>query len=814
MKKSKLLLLSLACALSMSAFASCSLFDSIDSGNGSDSNSSSSVSSSNSSSSDSSSSGSSNSSGNSDSSASGGGELPVETTFTVTFDSNGADNVESQTVKEGETATKPTDPVKTSHVFECWTLNGETFDFTTPITEDITLTAKFTQLFTVVFDSDGNGDVASQMVKNGELATKPETDPVKTNFSFDGWTLNGEIFDFNTPIEGDVTLMAKFTQTHAVLTVKSYTENASGEYDSAVIKTETVALDTPIDITSMITEDTIPEGYYYDSENDGNKVIGTVAAEGLELSVYFTKYRTITVNANGGTVTATTKQVEKGSAFDVTATKEGYELVAWLNEDNSVFNTESVITSDVNVKAMWKEKDANYLLDSDISLASFSTNGFGRLAGISDMSVSEDGTGSISMIEWGGWPGLNVTVSKSVDEISAFDYITFWVYIDSDAGFRDDGNKEISILNESKPIRIAPKTWTQIRMTASDFVSKLDANNTMNLLVLQNDGGDYDQGCLVYVDELMLEKREVAEHEIEMCNDSIFSVAAFSQSSMGASHAYVLDVSHTDDGSGCIKMQSNGNAWPNTFVGINKTAEQLAKYQYLSYWVKFESPAGSTNVRVQIPQGGTGYTLDTNRWYQLFVPVSNLTAGNAYGLFNFCNDAMEMNINDYNTIAYIDEIQLVNIADDVLDMCAWGLDSMVTYVGNDSTSIRFQNEYVLDVTHDGNGALYAYEYGSWPTLRMQLTEAQIAKLDVYEKLTWWVYLDCAGGESLEHFTVALDADHKTIVQDKTWTKIEVSTSDIKNNLDDNNQFIIFYTNKKNSGEKYYIDDIRFENKAE
>ncbi|HHU27588.1 TPA: InlB B-repeat-containing protein [bacterium] len=61
--------------------------------------------------------------------------------FTVTFDTDGGDLVDPQEVNKGEKATEPTTPTKDGYYFVEWQLNGQKFDFNTPITEDITLKA-------------------------------------------------------------------------------------------------------------------------------------------------------------------------------------------------------------------------------------------------------------------------------------------------------------------------------------------------------------------------------------------------------------------------------------------------------------------------------------------------------------------------------------------------------------------------------------------------------------------------------------------------------------------------------------------------
>lgn len=66
---------------------------------------------------------------------------PRPVTYTVTFNSNGGSSVTSQTVIEGDTATEPADPTKEGYVFADWLLGNEVYDFSTPVTANITLDA-------------------------------------------------------------------------------------------------------------------------------------------------------------------------------------------------------------------------------------------------------------------------------------------------------------------------------------------------------------------------------------------------------------------------------------------------------------------------------------------------------------------------------------------------------------------------------------------------------------------------------------------------------------------------------------------------
>ena len=74
--------------------------------------------------------------------------------YTVSFESNGGSAVESQTVAEGESASRPEDPVKSGHVFGGWCEDAAVsrpYTFGTAVSSNITLYAKWYE--DVVFTS-------------------------------------------------------------------------------------------------------------------------------------------------------------------------------------------------------------------------------------------------------------------------------------------------------------------------------------------------------------------------------------------------------------------------------------------------------------------------------------------------------------------------------------------------------------------------------------------------------------------------------------------------------------------------------------
>ena len=164
--------------------------------------------------------------------------------YTVTFDSYGGTPVPpKQEVEYGLTATKPDEPTLKGHTFAFWYLgedeqNATAYDFGTPVTENITLTAKWNiNKYTVTFDTDGGTPVPpNQEVEYGLTATEPTTAPTKTGYTFDGWYLGDEKYDFSDAVEQNITLRAKW-EAKQVVNVVIY---RNGNFETPY---KTVALD-------------------------------------------------------------------------------------------------------------------------------------------------------------------------------------------------------------------------------------------------------------------------------------------------------------------------------------------------------------------------------------------------------------------------------------------------------------------------------------------------------------------------------------------------------------------------------------------
>jgi len=137
------------------------------------------------------------------------------TTYTVSFDTDGDDDdteIDDQEVPEDSLATIPIETpnlTKEGYNFGGWGFDFNTpFDFSTPITEDITIKAIWiVKMYVVSFDTDGGTpSIPFQKIIENNYAKEPKETLTKTGYNFGGWD-----FDFEkTPIIKDTMVKAKW----------------------------------------------------------------------------------------------------------------------------------------------------------------------------------------------------------------------------------------------------------------------------------------------------------------------------------------------------------------------------------------------------------------------------------------------------------------------------------------------------------------------------------------------------------------------------------------------------------------------------
>ena len=135
--------------------------------------------------------------------------------YEVKFNSNGGSKVESVSVKKNERVEAPKDPKKEGYVFVEWQLNGKTYDLKKKVTSNITLKAKWLPeiYVTVTLDSNGGSEVEPLSIISGTKLSKDDiAKPTREGYTFAGWLIGENKYDFSKKVTSDLTLTASWVE--------------------------------------------------------------------------------------------------------------------------------------------------------------------------------------------------------------------------------------------------------------------------------------------------------------------------------------------------------------------------------------------------------------------------------------------------------------------------------------------------------------------------------------------------------------------------------------------------------------------------
>ncbi len=307
--------------------------------------------------------------------------------YSVTYEAANGEEPYEVSVWHGYTVTAPeTDPVKEGYTFIGWYADEACttlYDFTTPVTEDITIFAGWQlNVYTVTLDAAGGTmtidgvagqQKASVSVNHGETATLPE--PEQTGYTFLGWyqidasdpanVIETE-YTSQSVITGDLNLTAKWEIN--VYKVTFEPDNGEDpiitevEYLQTASRPELTPEKEGYTFTGWYADETckVPYDFYMAVTEDI-----TIYA-GWKLNVY-----TVTLDAAGGTMTIDGAAGQQKASVSVnhgeTAAlpepeKTGYTFLGWYQIDASdpanvietEYTSQSVITGDLNLTAKWE----------------------------------------------------------------------------------------------------------------------------------------------------------------------------------------------------------------------------------------------------------------------------------------------------------------------------------------------------------------------------------------------------------------------------------------------------------------------------
>lgn len=169
---------------------------------------------------------------------------PVKT-FTVTFETFGGvtesgANIPAQTINNGEKAQAPAAIYLKNCTFDKWYTDinyTNEFDFTSSVTESITLYAKWnfddSEKHLVRFVTNGGSLIPAQLVEDGN-SINLQSEPTKEHYIFDGWYTDSKFYNEYTfnPVKQDIVLYAKWQPMPCLITVVSSDVSVTRTVDS------------------------------------------------------------------------------------------------------------------------------------------------------------------------------------------------------------------------------------------------------------------------------------------------------------------------------------------------------------------------------------------------------------------------------------------------------------------------------------------------------------------------------------------------------------------------------------------------------
>lgn len=142
------------------------------------------------------------------------------------------------------------------------------------------------QRYTVNFNSNGGNSISPQEVEEGGKAVKP-SNPTINGYSFIGWYKNSNLtqaFDFNTPIDGNITLYAKWEKEPTNELPRILKFSLLGYEASIDDRNERITINIPynMDLSNLVPSITITDGASISPIKD--------SAVNFNRTVYYTVY--------------------------------------------------------------------------------------------------------------------------------------------------------------------------------------------------------------------------------------------------------------------------------------------------------------------------------------------------------------------------------------------------------------------------------------------------------------------------------------------------------------------------------------------
>ena len=286
--------------------------------------------------------------------------------YKIDFISNGGSRIKRQYVTKSDFVSEPEIPVKDCYIFKGWYIDEdltEEFDFTTPVTESITLYACWEEkLLTISFETNDGSKIEPITFKEGDIVKTPET-PIKQGYRFVNWYSDEnctKLFNFSYEIKSlteNITIYAKWQLSKYNV---SFVTNDGSPVETQIVEygNKSVRPDNPL------REHYTFGGWYTTTDYDTLFNFEETPVN-RDLTIY-AKWNpinhVITVNSTGGSTTDNISFIEgKGvSKLDIPENpqKEGFLFVGWYLDSECTrpfdfLKDSKSLLEDITVYAKW-----------------------------------------------------------------------------------------------------------------------------------------------------------------------------------------------------------------------------------------------------------------------------------------------------------------------------------------------------------------------------------------------------------------------------------------------------------------------------
>ncbi|MDR1025663.1 MAG: InlB B-repeat-containing protein [Treponema sp.] len=224
-----------------------------------------------------------------------------------------------------------------------------------------------TVYYTVTFNTDGGSpSTQTQTVESGDTvgSSNMPSNPARNGYIFEGWYTgqngNGSRFTYDTTVNGNMTVYAKWT-------ISQYTVTFNADGGSPATQTRTVTNGSSVGSSNMPSDPTRSGytfgGWYTEQNGNGSQFTYSSPVTG-NMTVYaqwtISQY-TVTFDADGGSPATQTRGVNNGASLGSSdmpsePTRDGYTFGGWYTEQNgngSPFTYSSMVNGNMTVYAKW-----------------------------------------------------------------------------------------------------------------------------------------------------------------------------------------------------------------------------------------------------------------------------------------------------------------------------------------------------------------------------------------------------------------------------------------------------------------------------